>query len=186
MSYFIKLIDGNQYEVTRTDIVDHKLEIDITASADVTTESMQTIFQNASNLSRIVLVQNDAEFGEFNNWTEYAGCLLKGETITVYLLQPVDEVEQRVATLESKIASVESNAETALSTAQTSQNTSSDALTSANTALDTANAATETAKEALAAVSTLQTENEELITKANEAIASVNNLQTALAAIKSE
>lgn len=105
----IKLIDGTIHNVDRAEIVDGRLEIDI---SDKTAEEVQALFSTPGNLSKIELL-TDAEdlFGELPGWTTYGGVMLNGDTKTAILTKPVDQTEERIAAVETAALEAKTAAE---------------------------------------------------------------------------
>lgn len=95
----IKLIDGSIYPVTRTEIINGRLEIDF---MDKSCEEIQNTFSMPSNLSNIELLTNEGEkYGEVTGWTVYGGITMLGDVKTVVLSKPVNITEQRLTTVEA-------------------------------------------------------------------------------------
>lgn len=116
----LRLVDGTVYEITRADVIDGRLEIDM---EDKTAEEVQNIFSVPANLSMIELM-TDAEdvFGELPGWTVYGGVMLNGETKTAILTKPADATEER-------LTAAESNAIVAKTIAQEAKNETEDQKT---------------------------------------------------------
>ena len=121
MAHTIRLVDGTTYSVESTEIVGSHLEIKM-STLEKSVENIETIFDNqASNLARIGLEQPEGdEYGHFSNFTKYGGIFKDpdSDTATVYLIQPVDDTEQRITTAESVSAEAKVAASEAKSTAE--------------------------------------------------------------------
>ena len=94
----IKLMDGAEYSVSRVEVVDGHLEIDMNGS---TAEEIQELFSNPENLEKIELyTEGEALFGILERWMVYGGVILRGETKTVILSQAADNLEARIVQIE--------------------------------------------------------------------------------------
>ena len=137
MAHIIRLVDGTTYAVESTEIVKDHLEI-VMSTAAKSVEDIEAIFDNqASNIARIGVEQPEGEeYGHFSNFTKYGGIFKNAdaETATVYLIQPVDTTEQRIATAESVSAEAKSIADNALSTANGIASTANEAKQTADSA----------------------------------------------------
>lgn len=96
----IKLSDKTECSVTRVEVKEGRLEIDI---AGKTAEEIQAIFKgNPANLALIeVYIESGELFGILENWMEYGGVMLNGEIKTVILSQVKDTLEARIIRMES-------------------------------------------------------------------------------------
>jgi hypothetical protein len=145
MAHTIRLVDGTTYAVESTEIVNDHLEI-VMSTAAKSVENIEAIFDNqASNIARIGVEQPEGEeYGHFSNFTKYGGIFKNADakTATVYLIQPVDATEQRIATAESVSAEAKSIANNALSTANGIASTANEAKQTAASANENATAAT--------------------------------------------
>ena len=146
MAHTIRLVDGTTYAVESTEIVDNHLEIKMSTS-EKSLEDIEAIFDGKSdNLARIGLEQPEGEeYGHFSNFTKYGGIFKDPETdlATVYLIQPVDETEQRLTTAESVSAEAKLIANNALTTANGIASTANEAKQTAEAANQNVTAATE-------------------------------------------
>lgn len=137
MAHTIRLVDGTTYAVESTEIVNDHLEI-VMSTAAKSVEDIEAIFDNqASNIARIGVEQPEGEeYGHFSNFTKYGGIFKNADTATatVYLIQPVDTTEQRIATAESVSAEAKSIADNALSTANGIASTANEAKQTADSA----------------------------------------------------
>ena len=94
----IKLMDGAEYSVSRVEVVDGHLEIDMNGS---TAEEIQELFSNSEKLEKIELyTEGEALFGILERWMVYGGVILRGETKTVILSQAADDLEARIVQIE--------------------------------------------------------------------------------------
>ena len=95
----IRLIDGIIHNITRAEVINGRLEIDI---ADKTAEEMQDLFSMAANLKRIELLTDEENmYGDLTGWTVYGGVMLNGDTKTAILTKPVDVTEERLTSAEA-------------------------------------------------------------------------------------
>lgn len=94
----IKLIDGSIHEVTRTEIVDGRLEIDI---QDKTSEEVRDLFSVPALLTNIELLMDNEKFGDVPGYTVLSSVMLVGDTKTAILTRPVDVTEQRLTAAEA-------------------------------------------------------------------------------------
>lgn len=145
MAHTIRLVDGTTYAVESTEIVNDHLEIVMSIAAK-SVENIEAIFDNqASNIARIGVEQPEGEeYGHFSNFTKYGGIFKNADakTATVYLIQPVDDTEQRITAAESVSAEAKSIANNALSTANGIASTANEAKQTAASANENATAAT--------------------------------------------
>lgn len=94
----IKLMDGAEYSVSRVEVVDSHLEIDMNGS---TAEEIQELFSNSENLEKIELyTEGETLFGILERWMVYGGVILQGETKTVILSQAANDLEARIVQIE--------------------------------------------------------------------------------------
>lgn len=146
MAHTIRLVDGTTYAVESTEIVNDHLEI-VMSTVAKSVENIEAIFDNqASNIARIGVEQPEGEeYGHFSNFTKYGGIFKNADagTVTVYLIQPVDATEQRIATAESVSAEAKSTANNALNIANGIAETATEAKQTADSAKQNASAATE-------------------------------------------
>ena len=146
MAHTIRLVDGTTYAVESTEIVNDHLEI-VMSTAAKSVENIEAIFDNqASNIARIGVEQPEGEeYGHFSNFTKYGGIFKNADakTATVYLIQPVDATEQRIATAESVSAEAKSIANNALSTANGIASTANEAKQTADAANQSVTSATQ-------------------------------------------
>lgn len=135
MAHTIRLVDGTTYAVESTEIVNDHLEI-VMSTAAKSVEDIEAIFDNqASNIARIGVEQPEGEeYGHFSNFTKYGGIFKNADakTAIIYLIQPVDTTEQRIATAESVSAEAKSIADNALSTANGIASTANEAKQTAD------------------------------------------------------
>ena len=109
----IKLVDNTSYNVTRADVTNGRLEIDFTGTEN-TTEEIQKIFTEPSNLVNIKLLNDDDEkFGDLPGWIVYGGIMVMNDTKTVLLTKEPNTTADRLARAEANAISANSNAETA-------------------------------------------------------------------------
>lgn len=95
----LRLVDKTVYEITRADVIDGRLEIDV---ENKTAEEVQDIFSVPANLSMIELLTDAGDmFGELPGWTVYGGVMLNGETKTAILTKPADVTEERLTAAEA-------------------------------------------------------------------------------------
>lgn len=145
MAHTIRLVDGTTYPVESTEIVNDHLEI-VMSTVAKSVENIEAIFDNqASNIARIGVEQPEGEeYGHFSNFTKYGGIFKNADakTVTVYLIQPVDAIEQRITTAESVSAEAKSIANNALSTANGIASTANEAKQTAASANENVTAAT--------------------------------------------
>lgn len=145
MAHTIRLVDGTTYAVESTEIVNDHLEI-VMSTVAKSVENIEAIFDNqASNIARIGVEQPEGEeYGHFSNFTKYGGIFKNADakTVTVYLIQPVDDKEQRITTAESVSAEAKSIASNALSTANGIVSTANEAKQTADSANENVTAAT--------------------------------------------
>lgn len=145
MAHTIRLVDGTTYAVESTEIVNDHLEI-VMSTVAKSVENIEAIFDNqASNIARIGVEQPEGEeYGHFSNFTKYGGIFKNADakTVTVYLIQPVDDTEQRITTAESVSAEAKSIASNALSTANGIASTANEAKQTADSANENVTAAT--------------------------------------------
>lgn len=145
MAHTIRLVDGTTYAVESTEIVNDHLEI-VMSTVAKSVENIEAIFDNqASNIARIGVEQPEGEeYGHFSNFTKYGGIFKNADakTVTVYLIQPVDDKEQRITTAESVSAEAKSIASNALSTANGIASTANEAKQTADSANENVTAAT--------------------------------------------
>lgn len=146
MAHTIRLVDGTTYAVESTEIVNDHLEI-VMSTAAKSVENIEAIFDNqASNIARIGVEQPEGEeYGHFSNFTKYGGIFKNADakTATVYLIQPVDDTEQRITTAESVSAESKSIANNALSTANGIASTANEAKQTADAANQSVTSATQ-------------------------------------------
>lgn len=146
MAHTIRLVDGTTYAVESTEIVNDHLEI-VMSTVAKSVENIEAIFDNqASNIARIGVEQPEGEeYGHFSNFTKYGGIFKNADakTATVYLIQPVDDTEQRITTAESVSAEAKSIANNALSTANGIASTANEAKQTANAANQSVTSATQ-------------------------------------------
>ena len=94
----IRLVDETVYDVKRAEVVDGRLEIDMT---EKTAEEMQEIFSVPGNLSVIELMTDEGGvFSALPGWTKYGGVMLNGDTKTAILIQPESVTEKRLTQAE--------------------------------------------------------------------------------------
>ena len=146
MAHTIRLVDGTTYAVESTEIVNDHLEI-VMSTVAKSVENIEAIFDNqASNIARIGVEQPEGEeYGHFSNFTKYGGIFKNADagTATVYLIQPVDDTEQRITTAESVSAEAKSIANNALSTADGIASTANEAKQTADAANQSVTSATQ-------------------------------------------
>lgn len=146
MAHTIRLVDGTTYAVESTEIVNDHLEI-VMSTVAKSVENIEAIFDNqASNIARIGVEQPEGEeYGHFSNFTKYGGIFKNADakTATVYLIQPVDDTEQRITTAESVSAEAKSIANNALSTANGIASTANEAKQTADAANQSVTSATQ-------------------------------------------
>lgn len=153
MAHIIRLVDGTTHAVESTEIVNDHLEI-VMSTVAKSVENIEAIFDNqASNIARIGVEQPEGEeYGHFSNFTKYGGIFKNADagTATVYLIQPVDDTEQRITTAESVSAEAKSIANNALSTANGIASTANEAKQTADSANQLASQANDQATQASA------------------------------------
>lgn len=146
MAHTIRLVDGTTYAVESTEIVNDHLEI-VMSTVAKSVENIEAIFDNqASNIARIGVEQPEGEeYGHFSNFTKYGGIFKNADagTVTVYLIQPVDDTERRITTAESVSAEAKSIANNALSTANGIASTANEAKQTADAANQSVTSATQ-------------------------------------------
>ena len=104
-----KLIDGTVCGITRADIVNGHLEIDV---QNKTAEEVQEVFSVPGSLETIqLLTDEDDVFGELTGWTVYGGVMLNGDVKTAILTKPVDITEERLTTAEADALAARTTAE---------------------------------------------------------------------------
>ena len=107
----IRLVDETVYDVERAEVVDGRLEIDMT---EKTAEEMQEIFSVPGNLSVIELMtDDDGVFSTLPGWTKYGGVLLNGTTKTVILIMPESVTEERLTQAEGDAIEAKTTAQKA-------------------------------------------------------------------------
>lgn len=80
-----RLIDKSIYNITRAEIVNGCLELDLKEN---TAEELQRVFSNPANLTAIDLLTDEEDvFSRMEGWTKYGGITLSGEKKTVILTQ---------------------------------------------------------------------------------------------------
>ena len=153
MAHIIRLVDGTTHAVESTEIVNDHLEI-VMSTVAKSVENIEAIFDNqASNIARIGVEQPEGEeYGHFSNFTKYGGIFKNADagTATVYLIQPVDDTEQRITTAESVSAEAKSIANNALSTANGIASTANEAKQTADSANQIASQANDQVNQASA------------------------------------
>ena len=96
----MKLVDGTIYDISRAEIIEGRLEIDM---LEKTAEEVQAIFSTPGNLREIELLTSEEDiFSELQGWTKLGEVMLSGEVKTAILTQPADVTEERVANAEAK------------------------------------------------------------------------------------
>ena len=94
-----RLIDKSIYNITRAEIVNGCLELDLKEN---TAEELQRVFSNPANLTAIDLLTDEEDvFSRMEGWTKYGGISLSGETKTVILAQAANVTEERITAAES-------------------------------------------------------------------------------------
>lgn len=153
MAHIIRLVDGTTHAVESTEIVNDHLEI-VMSTVAKSVENIEAIFDNqASNIARIGVEQPEGEeYGHFSNFTKYGGIFKNADagTATVYLIQPVDDTEQRITTAESVSAEAKSISNNALSTANGIASTANEAKQTADSANQIASQANDQVNQASA------------------------------------
>ena len=105
----IRLVDETVYDVKRAEVVDGRLEIDMT---EKTAEEMQEIFSVPGNLSVIELMTDEGGvFSALPGWTKYGGVLLNGTTKTVILIMPESVTEERLTEAEGNAIEAKTTAQ---------------------------------------------------------------------------
>lgn len=107
----IRLVDETVYDVERAEVVDGRLEIDMT---EKTAEEMQEIFSVPGNLSVIELMTDEGGvFSALPGWTKYGGVMLNGDTKTAILIQPESVTEERLTRAEGDAIEAKTTAQKA-------------------------------------------------------------------------
>lgn len=116
----IKLVDGTVYTVTRAEVTNGRLEVDI---ADKTAEEVQSIFSVPGNLQNIeLLTEKGDKFGDFQGWTVYGGTVLVGEKKTAILTKAINVTEERLTAAESTAIQADAKAVEAKTLAEQTAN----------------------------------------------------------------
>lgn len=173
MAHTIRLVDGTTYAVESTEIVNDHLEI-VMSTAAKSVENIEAIFDNqASNIARIGVEQPEGEeYGHFSNFTKYGGIFKNADakTATVYLIQPVDATEQRIATAESVSAEAKVAASEAKSTAENAISLVSEVSGKVTQAQELVQQANEYAQSAQSSVQSAESSAQSATEKAQSAV----------------
>ena len=107
----IRLIDGSVHEVTRTEVINGRFEIDI---QDKTAEEIQKVFSVPAHLTNIeLLTDNGDKYGDVPGYTVYSGVMLLGDTKTLILTTEADVTARRLANAEANAIMASTAAERA-------------------------------------------------------------------------
>ena len=120
----MKLVDGTIYDISRAEIIEGRLEIDM---LEKTAEEVQAIFSTPGKLQEIELLTSEEEaFSELQGWTKLGAVMLNGEVKTAILTQPADVTEERVTNAEAKATAANAAAVRAEGRAETAEKLGND------------------------------------------------------------